>query len=83
MPKASTAQPISRSPGLKAGPHLGQGATGAASDSPERAGGGWVRVAQREAGMEVTVDEGRLTDPAAHSSAPPLYDGPAPLKPLT
>lgn len=66
---------------MKAGPHLGQGATGAASDSPERAGGGGameVRVAQREAGIEVTVAEGRLTDPAAHSSAPPLYDGSGP-----
>lgn len=27
-----------------------------------------VRVAQREAGIEVTVDEGRLTDPA-HTAA--------------
>lgn len=44
MPKASGAQPISTSPGLKAGPRLGQGATGAASDCPERAGGwGWRR----------------------------------------
>lgn len=64
---------------MKAGPHLGQGATGAASDSPERAGGGGaMEVAQREAGIEVTVAEGRLTDPAAHSSAPPLYDGSGP-----
>lgn len=72
---------------MKAGPHLGQGATGAASDSPERAGGAWVggalRVAHGEAGIEVTVDEGRLTDPAAHSSAPPLYEGSGPHRTVT
>lgn len=33
-----------------------------------------VRVARREAGIEVTVDEGRLTDPAAHSRAQPLHE---------